>query len=90
MRWNEGVSWPVQSGHGCLGCSEDGFWDKGSFYDRLTTIRQFGVEATADQIGLLAAGAVIGGVAVHTAATAVKRLTSKHDHHRRSEHHDQQ
>ena len=25
-------------GHGCIGCSEDGFWDKGSFYDRLTDI----------------------------------------------------
>ncbi|MCI1740442.1 MAG: hydrogenase small subunit [Pseudomonas veronii] len=25
---------PDQSGHGCIGCSEDGFWDKGSFYDR--------------------------------------------------------
>ena len=54
-------------------CSEDGFWDKGSFYDRLTTIRQFGVEATADKIGLTAAGVVVAGVAVHTAATAVKR-----------------
>jgi hydrogenase small subunit len=26
------------AGHGCIGCSEDGFWDKGSFYDRLTNI----------------------------------------------------
>ena len=38
-RWNEGVSFPIQSGHGCIGCSEDAFWDKGSFYDHLTTIR---------------------------------------------------
>ena len=37
-RWNEGVSFPIGSGHGCIGCSEDGFWDKGSFYDRLTNI----------------------------------------------------
>ena len=28
-RWNEGVSFPIQSGHGCIGCSEDDFWDKG-------------------------------------------------------------
>lgn len=27
VRWNEGVSWPVGSGHGCLGCSEPEFWD---------------------------------------------------------------
>ncbi len=39
MRWNGGVSWPVQAGHGCIGCSEDGFWDKGSFYDRVTDIQ---------------------------------------------------
>jgi hypothetical protein len=36
VRWNEGVS-SRSAGHGCIGCSEDGFWDKGSFYDRLTT-----------------------------------------------------
>jgi len=77
MRWNDGVSWPVQSGHGCLGCSEDGFWDKGSFYDRLTNIKQFGVEANADQIGLAAAGAVGAGVAAHAAVSAVKRIVQK-------------
>ncbi len=27
VRWNEGVSWPIGSGHGCIGCSEPGFWD---------------------------------------------------------------
>ncbi|NOJ41452.1 hydrogenase small subunit [Bradyrhizobium australiense] len=75
VRWNGGVSFPIQSGHGCFGCSEDGFWDKGSFYDRLTTIRQFGIEANADQIGMAAAGAVGLAVAAHAAVTAAKRLT---------------
>ena len=46
VRWNGGVSFPIQSGHGCIGCSEEGFWDKGPFYERLSTIRQFGVEKT--------------------------------------------
>ena len=23
VRWNEGTSYPIQSGHGCIGCSED-------------------------------------------------------------------
>ena len=27
IRWNEGLSWPVQSGHGCIGCSEPNFFD---------------------------------------------------------------
>ncbi len=51
-RWYGGVSFPIQSGHGCIGCSEDGFWDNGSFYSRLTNINQFGIEANADEIGL--------------------------------------
>lgn len=72
-RWNEGVSFPIQSGHGCIGCSEDGFWDKGSFYDRLTTIPQFGVESTADTVGLTAAGAAGAAIATHAAISAVKR-----------------
>ena len=36
VRWN-GVSNPVESGHPCLGCSEPGFWDRGSFYTPLAT-----------------------------------------------------
>jgi hydrogenase small subunit len=51
VRWNGGVSFPIQSGHGCIGCSEDGFWDKGGFYDRVTDIKQFGVESNADKVG---------------------------------------
>ena len=32
LKWNGGVSFPIQSGHGCIGCSEPGFWDRGGFY----------------------------------------------------------
>ena len=77
VRWNDGVSFPIQSGHGCIGCSEEGFWDKGSFYDRLTTINQFGIEANADGVGLTAAGIVGVAVAAHAGVTAVKRVTTK-------------
>ncbi len=35
MKWNQGVSNPVLSGHGCIGCSEPGFWDCGSVYSAL-------------------------------------------------------
>ena len=31
-KWNQGTSFPIQSGHGCIGCSEPGFWDAGSLY----------------------------------------------------------
>lgn len=35
LKWNGGVSSPIESGHGCLGCSEPDFWDAGSFYKAL-------------------------------------------------------
>ena len=76
-RWNEGVSFPIGSGHGCIGCSEDGFWDKGSFYDRLTSIPAFGVEANADKIGAIAAGVVGAAVVAHAAVTAIKSASEK-------------
>ncbi len=28
MKFNNGTSWPVQAGHGCMGCTEIGFFDK--------------------------------------------------------------
>jgi Ni,Fe-hydrogenase I small subunit len=71
--WNEGTSFPIQSGHGCIGCSEDGFWDKGSFYERLTDINQFGIEANADAVGGTAAGVVGLGIAAHAGITALNR-----------------
>ncbi len=77
VRWNGGVSFPIQSGHGCIGCSEDGFWDNGSFYDRLTKINQFGVEATADEVGLAAVGVVGAAAAAHAAVSAIKRARGK-------------
>ncbi|GHT81069.1 hydrogenase small subunit [Betaproteobacteria bacterium] len=77
VRWNGGVSFPIQSGHGCIGCSEDGFWDKGGFYERVTDIKQFGIESTADKVGGYAAAAVGVGIAAHAAATALARARNK-------------
>ena len=80
MRWNEGLSFPIQSGHGCIGCSEDAFWDKGSFYDHLTTIKApgiAGIEGTADSIGLTALAAAGAAVAAHAAVSAIKQARSK-------------
>ena len=79
VRWNEGVSFPIASGHGCLGCSEQGFWDQGSFYERLPELRQFGIESNADQIGGTAALAVGAAAAAHAAVSVVKRIRDKGD-----------
>jgi hydrogenase small subunit len=79
VRWNEGTSFPIQAGHGCIGCSEDGFWDKGSFYSRDTEMNAFGIESTADKIGTAAAGVVGAAVVAHAAMSAVKASQKKGD-----------
>ena len=57
IKWNNGASFPIQSGHGCIGCSEPDFWDMGGFYKALSTGTQNpGQWATA----ALAAGAAAG------------------------------
>jgi hydrogenase small subunit len=35
-KWNDGTSFPIESGHGCIGCSEPDFWDFGGFYQALS------------------------------------------------------
>ncbi len=57
MKWDAGLSFPIQSGHPCLGCSQPDFWDGGGFYQ--------GQSAPIDRpgIGVAAAAAGIGLVA---------------------------
>jgi len=73
VRWNNGTSWPVGSGHGCIGCSEAGFWDNGPFYQRLSGIPLANVQATPDGIGRTLVGVAGIGVAAHFASWAAKR-----------------
>ncbi|EXJ15718.1 hydrogenase small subunit [Imhoffiella purpurea] len=56
MRWNSGTSWPVESGHPCLGCSEPGFWDDAGFYEPVSV--PIGVTSKT-----LIEGAAVGAVA---------------------------
>lgn len=75
IKYNQGTSWPIQSGHGCIGCSEPDFWDKYA-YERPMPAAHIkvpggGVEKTVDEFGLAMAGAVGVGIAVHAAASAV-------------------
>ncbi len=73
IKWNGGVSYPIQSGHGCFGCSADDFWDKGSIYERDIVVDDFGIESTADTVGKIAIGAVATGIAAHTIASKIIR-----------------
>jgi hydrogenase small subunit len=72
-KWNSNLSYPIQSGHGCIGCSEAGFWDAGPFYQHLGSFPGFGIESTADTIGATAAAVAVGGVAVHAAASVIRK-----------------
>ncbi|MCB1043133.1 MAG: hydrogenase small subunit [Acidobacteria bacterium] len=72
-KWNEGTSFPIQSGHGCIGCSEAGFWDNGPFYQHLAAFPGFGIEATADKVGTVATVATAGALGAHAVWTNVRK-----------------
>ena len=73
IRWNNGVSYPIQSGHGCIGCSEANFWDNSPFYQHLASFPGFGIETTADTIGKVVGGLTLGGIALHAITTNVRK-----------------
>jgi hydrogenase small subunit len=68
-KWNDGVSFPIQSGHGCLGCSEPEFWDFGGFYKPLA-------QATTTT-GTVIAGAAVAGAALGAGAALLGRTRQK-------------
>ncbi len=61
IKWDGGLSFPIQSGHPCLGCSQPGFWDGGGFYQgQSAPIGRpgIGVAAAAAGIGLVAGAGI--------------------------------
>ncbi len=72
-KWNNGTSFPIQSGHGCIGCSEANFWDSGPLYKHLSSFPGFGIESNADKVGLYAAGAAAAGIVAHSIATNIRK-----------------
>ncbi len=72
-RWNNGVSYPIQSGHPCIGCSEESFWDNGPFYQHLASFPGFGIESTADKIGFALGAVTVAGIAAHAITTNIRK-----------------
>jgi hydrogenase small subunit len=68
-KWNDGTSFPIESGHPCLGCSEPDFWDAGGFYEALST--------PTENIARTAVYAVAAGAAVGVAAGALNQANKK-------------
>ena len=73
IRWNAGVSYPIQSGHGCIGCSEAKFWDNGPFYQHLASFPGFGIETTADTVGAVVGAVTVAGIAAHAVSTNIRK-----------------
>ena len=89
MKWNEGTSFPIQSGHPCIGCSEENYWDNGRLYERGSAFAGFGIEADADTVGKVALAATGVAIAGHAIATNIgkSKLIHKHEEEgRESEH----
>ena len=73
VRFNDGTSWPVKSGHGCVGCGSFNFWETRSpFYERLPNVPGFGADVSAGKIGIGVTAAVAGATIVHGIASAVR------------------
>lgn len=74
LRFNDHISWPVMAGHGCMGCTETGFWDTMAPYEKpIHEATIGGGERTVDNIGILLTAATVAGVAAHGVLTAVRR-----------------
>lgn len=60
-KWNDGTSFPIESGHPCLGCSEPDFWDGGSFYKALSVpTEEIAKDALYAGAAAVAAGSALG------------------------------
>ena len=71
LKWNGGVSFPIQSGHGCLGCSEPGFWDLGGFYKPLSTAKDDALKYAG---GAAVAGAALGAASAYAVRSKRKKI----------------
>ena len=80
MKWNGGTSFPIQSGHPCIGCSEENFWDNGRFYERGSSFAGFGIEADADTFGKVALGITGAALVAHAVATNIGKSKLIRDH----------
>jgi len=75
IKWDAGLSFPVQSGHPCLGCSEPDFWDGGGFYQGQSTPLS---KPTLTALGLAAATGAVVGAGMAATNQAKKKNVATH------------
>jgi quinone-reactive Ni/Fe-hydrogenase small subunit len=75
-RFNQHTSWPIQAGHGCIGCSEPDFWDTMGPFEEPLGDRLYDsicADATADKVGVAVLTVAAVGIAAHAAIGAIKK-----------------
>lgn len=79
-RFNSHTSWPIQAGHGCIGCSEPHFWDTMQPFESPMSSHKFdsvfkglGADAVADKIGIGILCLTGVAIAAHAAIAAAKK-----------------
>ena len=86
VEYNDGTSWPIKSGHGCIACSEPDFWDLGIYnqadlqrYAPPSTYAP--VQQPTSKIDPLSAGLIgaAAGVAIGAAGVAAYKSLAKPD-----------
>ena len=78
IQWNDGTNWPIGVGHGCVGCAQPNFWDTMTpFYSTLPSVGGFGIEATAEEVGIGVVATVATLTAAHAVGTVVKKQIIK-------------
>ena len=80
LRFNSHTSWPIQAGHGCIGCSEPNFWDTMTPFEAplanklfQTSFDGMGADKTADRVGGVILAATAIGIAAHAIASSVAK-----------------
>jgi quinone-reactive Ni/Fe-hydrogenase small subunit len=69
-RFNQHTSWPIQAGHGCMGCSEPDFFDAmGPLEQPIKSHLVMGVNSTVDKIGTTLLTATVVGIGAHAVAS---------------------
>ena len=78
LKWGGGLSFPIQSGHPCIGCSQPDFWDDGGLYQAQSV--------PLDRPALTTVGMAAGvGALVGAAVAAAGRGRRKRVHEARAE-----
>jgi hydrogenase small subunit len=85
VRWNEGTSWPVGAGHGCIACAAPDFWEMNAYETvpiegatppaGYPEVQEEGVSPVTTGVVGAAAGVAVGVVG----AVAAQQLTKKEE-----------